>query len=348
MASRISCTACNFRHVERPLVSSYSRVHGFSQTVRPNFGLVRHFPGHHLAFTIQRKFASEHASRSQDFRYINFPNTRKGRKAEREAYEYWASFWRSTPEATKPLVFKIDDSKLSDSSAVIDVSREGIIFPAGDRRGERYWRLDHPLSLLAKLRVYSFQLRSGIALGLALLESLPQRLRTLALRLRIWLYGGPSLPLSAKLKWLVSGPSPQPWSKRSRWVRWPMYALFFTLTIGTIIFLRRMEQAPLTGRWRINFESKLGYAEVVEVERNAGPEQFKWLFGSLEPLAEPHFSRVNAVLQRILLACGLENTVWQFYLVNDQGKHHIIACVPVETCYHVCIVIRLRLLTLSR
>ena len=352
MASRTSCTAYNFRHIERSRVSSCSRLHGFLQTVRPNFGSGKRFPGNHLGSTIQRKFASEHVSRSQDFRYINFPNTRKGRKAEREAYQYWAACWRSTPETTKPLVFKINDTKLSDSSGVIDVSREGIVFPAGDRRGEKYWRLAHPLSPLAKLRIYSFQLRSGLALGsalgLALLQSLPQRLRALALRLRIWLYGGPSLPLSAKFQWLVSGPSPQPWSKRSRWVRWPLYGLFFTLTTGTIFILRRMEQAPLTGRWRINFESGVGYAEIMEIERNAGLEELKMVFGSFEPLAEPHFGRVNAIFARILLACGLENTVWQFYLVNGQGKHPIIACVSAETCYHVCILIPLRLLTLSR
>ena len=338
MASRISCTAHIFRHVKRP-VTPFSRLHDLSRIERPSCESANHFTGRHLGSTIQRKYAGEYVSRSQDFRYINFPNTRKGRKAEREAYEYWASFWRSAPQVEKPLVFKIDERDLSDSSGLIDVSREGITFPAGDRRGEGYWRLEHPLSLLARLHESSSRLRSR----LALLEFLVLRLglklyEFLVVRSRIWLYGGPSLPLRAKLKWLVNGPSSKPWSKRSRWIRWPTYALFCTIIIVTMIILRLMEKAPLTGRWRINFKNKLAYAKDLQAHRDSELEMIKKVFlDNPEPLVEPDLSRVNAIFQRILLACGLENTVWEFYLMSKPGKHHDIACVPVDTCYYVSI-----------
>ena len=310
MASRISCTAHIFRHVERPLTSPYLRLHRLSRTVPPRCGSDKHVSGHHPGSTIQRNFASEPAYRPQEFRYISFPNTRKGRKTEREAYEYWASFWKSTNEAKKPLVFKIDDRKLSGSSGLLDVSREGIVFPAGDKRGEKYWRLDHPLSLSERLQ----RLRTWLYGG----SSLPR-----SARLKIWLYGGSSLPLSAKLQWLVIGPDPRPWSKRSRWIRWPIYGSLYTLLLASIIVWNTKEQVPLTGRWRINLCSDSMFAKSMEVYQKLGVEPLREKFRKVEPLAEPQFSRVNGIIERILLACGLENTVRHLYLVDAQGKRHV-------------------------
>ena len=341
MASRISHTTHIFKRLERPLVTPYLRLHGHSQTVRLRCGSVKHLQGHHLGFTTQRKYAGESASRPQDFRYISFPNTRKGRKAEREAYEYWSTFWKSIPEAKKTLVFKIDDRKPSASPGLIDVSREGIVFPAGDKRGERYWRLDHPLSLsekLQKLRTWFYDMKGPLPLSVRLRNwfydmkrpSLP-----LSVRLRTWLYGGPSLPLSAKLQWLVTGPSSQPWSKRSRWIRWPIYGLFYTMLLALIIVGNTMETVPLTGRRRINLSSNSNYAHLMEYYRkHSSLELLRKKFTTIEPLAEPQFSQVNGIIERILIACGLQNLVMEMYLIKDQGKHQI-AGVATAALFHI-------------
>ena len=300
MVSRISCIAHNFRHVERPLGAPYWLLHTLSQTVWPKCGSVKRVSGPFPGSAIPRKYASESASRQQDFRYITFPKTRKGKRAEREAYEYWASLWKPTDQVKKPLIFKIDDRNLSGTSGLINVTREGIVFPAGDRRGEGYWRLDHPLSLSAKLQLS-----------------------------RNWLYGGPSLPLSAKIEWLMTGPSPQPWSERSRWIRWPIYGLFFTLLLASILIERTREQVALTGRWRISLHSDSQYEERMKTVRRSGLEKFGYM-EKAEPLAEPQFSRVNGIMERILIACGLEKTVRQIYLVGGKGKHDITR-VPLVT-----------------
>ena len=310
MLSRISCSAYIFRHVERPLTSPYLRLHRLSRTVRLKCGSDKHVSGLHLGSTIKRTYASKSAYRPQDFRYISFPNTRTGRKAEREAYEYWASLWKPTDEAKKTLVFKINDRKLSGSSGLLHVSREGIVFPAGHKTGERYWRLAHQLSLSKRLQRLKIWLYED-----TLLPS--------SARLKIWLYGGSSLPLSSKIQWLVIGPDPQPWSKRSRWIRWPIYGFLYMLLLASIIVWNTKEQVPLTGRWRINLCSDSMFVETMEMYQKSGLEPLKRKFKKVEPLAEPHFSRVNGIIDRILLACGLENTVRHIYLVHGPGKHHV-------------------------
>lgn len=319
MASQTSCAAHIFRHVERPLVNPYLRLHGLPQTLQRNCRSLKQFPRYHLGSTIQREYSDDLASRSQDFRYISFPNTRKGRKAQHEAYEYWASFWNPVPEVQKPLVFKIAERKLPESSIVFSVSREGIIFPVGNERAERYWRLDHPLSPLEKLQ-----------------------------RWRIWLYGGSSLPLSAKFQWLVSGPSPHPWSEKSRWIRWPIYGLICTLLLAPVIIWNALEQVPLTGRWRIRLTPDWLWAEYLKSTRRLGHESLGEYSTKAKPLAEPQFSRVNGIIERILLSCGLENAVRQIYLVDGLGKHRIVASVPLKTRYHLFVSTPLSLLIPSR
>ncbi|KAL8788607.1 MAG: hypothetical protein Q9195_007202 [Heterodermia aff. obscurata] len=193
---------------------------------------------------------------------------------------------------------------------VFDVSREGIIFPAGDKRAERYWRLDHPLSLLKKLQDFNTWLYS--LLSFSPLEKLQI--------VRIWLYGGPSLSLSAKFQWLVAGPSPQPWSKRSRWIRWPIYGLFCTLLLAPVIVWNTIEQVPLTGRWRIKLFSNRTYERILKKWRESGLESLGFLTTKVKPLAEPELSRVNDIIERVLLTCGLENAVRQLYFIDNPDK----------------------------
>ena len=257
------------------------------------------------------------------FRHIQFPNSWKGRRAERKAHELWASYWRTVPQIHNPLSFKIDDGNQSSPPGIPSVTREGIVFAKGDNQGERYWRLSHPISLIARLR----RVRSGIReiTWSNLLTKFRQWLYTLPskpLAFRRWLYGGPSLPLSAKLQWLITGPSKQPWKRRSRWVRWPVAWLGVFLIFTAVLVAFELEPAPFTERSR--FTPAAARVRLDEVTREERDDAEAILHKKFKKLRTPNLrekARLGPVFSRLLLACGLGNTRWRLFIVDNPGKY---------------------------
>lgn len=243
------------------------------------------------------------------FRQIQFPNTWKGRRAEREAHELWASYWRTVPQIDKPLSFRIDDGHGSNLSRFSDISREGIIFAKGDSQAERYWRLTHPISLTSRLRRF----RSGIR-GFTC--------STFLSTFRRWLYGGPSLSLPAKLLWLISGPSKSPLKRRSRWVRWSVAWVAIFLTSTAVLVAFELEPAPLTERLR--FIPAVARVRLDQVTRAEIDQAEATLREKVKKLRTPDVYekvRLGPVFGRLLLACGLENTRWRLFIVDDPGNY---------------------------
>ena len=256
------------------------------------------------------------------FRQIQFPDTWKGRRAERAANELWASSWRTVPQIDNPLSFKIDDGHRSNSIASPEITREGIIFAKGDNQAERYWRLSHPISLTTRLRRFRSGIR-GITWSTFLatfrqwLYSIPSK----PFAFRRWLYGGPSLPLLAKFLWLISGPSKHPWKRRSRWVRWSVAWLGVFLTTTTVLVAFELEPAPLTERLRfIPAAARIRLDEITKAEREQAESTLRKKFRKLRTPDIYEKARLGTIFDRLLLACGLENMRWRLFIVEDPGN----------------------------
>lgn len=248
--------------------------------------------------------------RLQDVRYITFPDTRKGRIAKLEAYEHWASFWRTIPAVDKPLTFKIDDRDGPGVPNFSNVTREGITFTKGNAQAERYWRLTHPISWSARLHQIRWRLSA-------------EYIQALPWRLRCWLYGGPSLSLPAKLQWLVSGPSQHPWLKRSRWVRWPVYALLVYIFLAAVVVFESIKQAPLTGRWYFDFLSKADYLSILERDRSGVLADLPNRRETYRAPNRQEMVRLGNIYRRLLEVCGLGGTKWSLRIVDDPGKYPV-------------------------
>ena len=243
------------------------------------------------------------------FREIQFPNTWNGRRAEREAHKLWASYWRTVPQIDKALTFKIDDRHQTDLPKVASVTREGVIFAKDDTQGERYWRLTHPISLSTRLHRFRLGIR-----GISRSAFLPT--------FRRWLYGGPSLPLIAKLQWLISGPSQLPWKRRSRWIRWSVAWLGIFLTSTAVFVAFKMQPGPLTERSRFIIDAARVRLDKVTSAQRDRAEATMW--EKIRKLRTPDIyekARLGSVFDRLLLACGLRNTRWRLFIVDDPGNY---------------------------
>lgn len=271
-------------------------------TIPVRLALARHFSS-----SSENGDSDEMNKSSHSFREITFPNTWEGRRAERQAHAHWASFWRTVPKVDKPLVFRINDKDVSDPLRITDVTREGITFPKGDVGGERYWRLSHPVSLLTRLSQFRWRLRSGTS------PSIP-------LRFRQWLYGGPSLRPLAKLQWLISGPSPHPWGQRSRWIRWPVYALIATMVSATVFIGFNLEPTPITGRLRFCTLSRSNYIHNLKTLKRQYEAKLHSQFKDLKSPDAFQKGKLGEIFNRLLLACGLDGTKWRLDIADDPGN----------------------------
>ncbi|KAL9601438.1 MAG: hypothetical protein Q9219_002504 [cf. Caloplaca sp. 3 TL-2023] len=123
--------------------------------------------------------------------------------------------------------------------------------------------------------------------------------------------------------WSVAHPIP--WSKRSRWIRWPIYLLtVFYTSLGTWWYFGR-EQVPITGRWQFQCLPNTkplpkgilvdsGFKKVIEQMVLANKDEF---LANDDVLV----ARIRSVLDRILRASGLAHLDWTLWVMDVPGMN---------------------------
>ncbi len=111
--------------------------------------------------------------------------------------------------------------------------------------------------------------------------------------------------------------NPVPWSQKSRWITWTTYALV-GLYVGLALFwITHREPVPITGRRQF---------QCVQLPSPPRKEASKPLIFDektkeiLIPDDDPRALRAQSVLDRILLASGLDHLQWHLLMTDTPGK----------------------------
>lgn len=134
-------------------------------------------------------------------------------------------------------------------------------------------------------------------------------------------------PLGQRL-WRIA--HPVPWSKRSRWVRWPT---FFCLTLYSSLFLFWFlcrVQVPITGRWQFQCLPLISPPPKGTQRTQRRVDLTEEMRSRLLDSNDPRRDRVRKVLVRVLLASGLKHLEWLLLVFDDPGKPWSSCCLLRE------------------
>ncbi|KAL8742141.1 MAG: hypothetical protein Q9184_008299 [Pyrenodesmia sp. 2 TL-2023] len=117
-------------------------------------------------------------------------------------------------------------------------------------------------------------------------------------------------PLGQRL-WSIA--HPVPWSKKSRWIRWPTYIVVgFYSSLFLFWFFWRV-RVPITGRWQfqclpLQSPPPNGSHRQLNLSEEAA--------GRLLSRDDPRGARVREILARVLSASGLEHLAWTLLMFD--------------------------------
>ena len=120
-------------------------------------------------------------------------------------------------------------------------------------------------------------------------------------------------------RWLWKFANPTPWSKKSRWVKWPAYTLVAYYASLLIFWLLYREEVPITGRQQfrfMTFVTGIGRDEIGDEDIEKMRKTNKTLLSHDDPLV----LHLQTILDRILSASGLAYQNWRLLVLHENSK----------------------------
>lgn len=109
-----------------------------------------------------------------------------------------------------------------------------------------------------------------------------------------------------------------PWSKKSRWIRWPIYLFTGLYSLVFLLWFFCGERVPITGRRQFRclpLQSPPSKGNPLEVLCD------EHIMKILLAENEPRVVRIRSILDRVLLACGLDHLEWTLIVLDTPGEY---------------------------
>ena len=112
----------------------------------------------------------------------------------------------------------------------------------------------------------------------------------------------------AGLLWKIAKPTP--WRKKSRWIRWPVYAARLVLCGIFGFVIHNPERVPISGRWRL----RVLVTRLNSTENAADSQKIEKLRANFRP--DDHTALDQKALDRLVAQTGFVNIDWKLNVVN--------------------------------
>lgn len=119
---------------------------------------------------------------------------------------------------------------------------------------------------------------------------------------------------------------PIPWSKKSRWIRWPIYYFTGLYSLVFLLWFFCRERVPITGRRQFQclpLQSPPSKGNPLELL--CDEHTMKILLAE----NEPRVLRIRSILDRVLLACRLDHLEWTLIVLDTPGEY-CLPCAPSQ------------------
>ncbi|KAL8866504.1 MAG: hypothetical protein Q9174_006266 [Haloplaca sp. 1 TL-2023] len=110
------------------------------------------------------------------------------------------------------------------------------------------------------------------------------------------------------------------WSRRSRWLQWPLYAYAAYYTGLAVYWATHREEVPITGRRQFEsavFEPLVGKPQDIETPHQIFADSD--VKDALLAADDSRVTKAKAILKRVLMAAGLDQQKWPLFIVENDG-----------------------------
>lgn len=119
--------------------------------------------------------------------------------------------------------------------------------------------------------------------------------------------------------WKIAHPSP--WSKKSRWIRWPVYFIVGLYSLLFTLWYICRERVPITGRLQFRIHELHSPPPKGTPHKVAYDEDIQKVLLADD---DPRVVRVRSILDQILVASGQEHLEWKLIVLDFPGELFLI------------------------